>query len=76
MLQLMPLLEDHGKKFADKSLISISGACLGLILKKAGYVVMCHLFHNITGNHTVGVKNIQMLKTKLSSSRQMQRPAC
>lgn len=27
MLQLMPLLENHGKKFADKSLISISGAC-------------------------------------------------
>lgn len=26
MLQLMPLLEQHGKKFADKSLISISGA--------------------------------------------------
>lgn len=26
MLQLMPLLENYGKKFADKSLISISGA--------------------------------------------------
>ena len=26
MLQLMPLLEQYGKKFADKSLISISGA--------------------------------------------------
>lgn len=26
MLQLMPLLENYGKTFADKSLISISGA--------------------------------------------------
>ena len=37
---------------------------------------MSCLFLNNTGNHTEGVNCIQMLKTKLSSSRQMQRPAC
>ena len=41
MLQLMPLLESHGKVFADKSLISISGSCLASTLKEAG-LLYCH----------------------------------